>query len=1184
MSVSHPRGAESSPFRTSPSAIARYFFHDCDRFLRFHSAGPERRAREGLPAVKFDHSPLVKAILESGYVWEETVLDQYLGDRACVASGDGPPHTRRFDWQQTREWLRRAECGTFIYQPTLRLPRAFYERHGVDPELVVISDNHPDLIAVLDDGRGGRLLRVLDVKRGQTLALTHRVQVLTYALELESILWAEAIDDLRVDLECGEVWLGAQPAPTPFDLTDLRPHLQRFFRHDLLRILRADPAEADWHVHVRCEWCEFFEHCREEMRRDDDVSRLAHLTSYGKQFLRKEAGVRSVLELGEFLERDEADEVLSRCASLAGRRPRLVQSVAALQTNQPQPHGAASLTLSKGENIGVFLTLQQEPLTQSVYLAGIHLTLRKDLRDKVFSKDVAGQFFQGKTSRPLVLLARGPDDVTRIRREWVRMLFDVVTQVDRYNQDRSWRDQLSLQAYVLSEQERELLVAWLLQSLQDAEDPELAEQAMRLLFHFQAPELMVADSHPDREVPFPIVVLLDALGHVLALPVEVSYTLPESLEALGSRFRYRRNDYYHFPLGHGLRAEAIHAAWNGGKTERLPEIEEAARTYLRAVRELLQGVRHHGSDAIFAWTAKFALPAREEFPDPLLSRLAFFARYESLLDCLGKRHARCEPHAAQLLTGNVLELRCLADKDFEIVAGGAMPVEPHGFPEWLLVSHNEDGRQAQLEYRDYACRRQLWQGKPQANLAVVGVSDLRRDKYGGATGLTVKYAKPFADGAPSAGRRFLLQPRFTDFTTDGVVAFLQNYGAVMDRRGESELFLPLLHNPADACRPSPLPAGVADRAAELIDRLCLTASQGDAYRSICAHRAVPVWGPPGTGKTHFLAAVVLGLATAHAAAGRPFRVLVTAFTHAAIENLLRKIIGLRESLALADDLRVAKAKSWTGDGGESVEVVEPAAVAGWLAGQPNAVVGATMYACLKSYDDLPEFDLVLIDEASQVRVPEAAVPVSLVGRTGRLVLAGDHLQLPPIVSGVYPEPPEGEPVLHRSIFEVVAGSRDAPGEGVAGIASTGDRAQAATAAPTEEHDRRRRDDSAGLPLAAGGLVQQLTENFRMNDVLTSFSAGLLYGSAYRPFDDSVASRRIDLAPERCLDPFVETCLDPEFPLVVLLLDGVWAARENPLDPQYRTLLVRVWGFSAVFVELDPALQQHVIERTEHSFH
>lgn len=44
-----------------------------------------------------------------------------------------------------------------------------------------------------------------------------------------------------------------------------------------------------------------------------------------------------------------------------------------------------------------------------------------------------------------------------------------------------------------------------------------------------------------------------------------------------------------------------------------------------------------------------------------------------------------------------------------------------------------------------------------------------------------------------------------------------------------------------------------------------------------------------------------------------------------------------------------------------------------------------------------------------------------------------------------------------------------------------------------------------------------------------------------------------------------------------------AAREDPTNPKYRTLLVRVWGFSTVFVTLDPALQQHVIERTEHSF-
>jgi formate C-acetyltransferase len=41
------------------------------------------------------------------------------------------------------------------------------------------------------------------------------------------------------------------------------------------------------------------------------------------------------------------------------------------------------------------------------------------------------------------------------------------------------------------------------------------------------------------------------------------------------------------------------------------------------------------------------------------------------------------------------------------------------------------------------------------------------------------------------------------------------------------------------------------------------------------------------------------------------------------------------------------------------------------------------------------------------------------------------------------------------------------------------------------------------------------------------------------------------------------------------------ARANPDAPQYRNLIVRVWGFSAPFVELSPELQDHVLARTEH---
>ena len=110
-----------TPFRTSPSAIARYFFHDCERFLRYRPPVPER-AQEGTAEAEFDHSPLIKAILESGYVWEQTVLQQHLAGRVS-SRGRRAVHTRRFDWPQTLELLRR-RSGTFIYQPTLRLPQA----------------------------------------------------------------------------------------------------------------------------------------------------------------------------------------------------------------------------------------------------------------------------------------------------------------------------------------------------------------------------------------------------------------------------------------------------------------------------------------------------------------------------------------------------------------------------------------------------------------------------------------------------------------------------------------------------------------------------------------------------------------------------------------------------------------------------------------------------------------------------------------------------------------------------------------------------------------------------------------------------------------------------------------------------------------------------------------------------
>ena len=162
-----------------------------------------------------------------------------------------------------------------------------------------------------------------------------------------------------------------------------------------------------------------------------------------------------------------------------------------------------------------------------------------------------------------------------------------------------------------------------------------------------------------------------------------------------------------------------------------------------------------------------------------------------------------------------------------------------------------------------------------------------------------------------------------------------------------------------------------------------------------------VQGPPGTGKTRVLAE----LAGLLVKAGK--RVLVTSLTHRAIDNALGAI-----------------ARRWGGGvpcakfGGSSPE--QPGVFSfpdwkscPWKRFNDGFVAGATPFAAAGARLEGAEFDVVLIDEASQLTVPNACMALI---RADRWVLFGDHRQLPPVMRTL-----SGPALTQASIFGWLAG-------------------------------------------------------------------------------------------------------------------------------------------------------------------
>ncbi|KAF9132533.1 Tripartite DNA replication factor [Mortierella sp. 14UC] len=1171
-------------FKFSPSVLAHHANTACEKMLHLKgrqlwdqaqqlkanpAAVAEEQEQRSRPPVTIDD-----ATTRRGVVFESQLQSRIKGRVDCEADKDS--------------YFRLATTpnNTTLCQPNFSLDKSFYTPAMVKAG-IVFGRFIPDFIQVLPgsiapDGTRKKRIFIIDAKSSSHVKISHQFQVTLYAIFLDHLIKINGETDLvEVDLQ-GGVWTPDRDDPHNFSLAFMRPIIENFIYKELPAILMKSLDKAVWHIDSPCYQCEFLDSCKNDARDQMTLSLIPMLSK--KSALAIKSMCQSWSRKGGAGGRNEIEDIedlVANRSSLSQVHQNFLNKELKLDSNGVSPLiqsykekaikvvPARTMELPRLHDDRLLINILIDPMTLLPYAYSLDMFKEQLTRP---SRSASGatrwsSHLEPKRLSNQVLLAVELIDTLH---EWLVNVSEIKPKAPILTVFFYSREMLNGLSHLL-------LRVVSSKSQNTSWAPLTKSRAMDLLVNmYEDPSFLTLSEVSGSNVRLPDLLQLaqgfkkpspshdkrlfsieTALNALLVLPVVGSYTFKDlmtylvDVEAPFIIDDKDRND-------DGFDSDAIFRIWSTSNNPDaiktlLQKWAEQQNVILIALYAVVRQEHKDLKNVLLASQSPFKMRSQFKFKYNLLAQFAFFLQWEVIMQAQKRRQRRIhmtddEAFRHQLafkcrylgrhlgplppVQGADAGVKEPSNSDWSRFVGKfeiTSPINPgvlanDDFKQWILSPDTPAGQGARMRYDEVNSVFNMFaRGVP----AVVATSFF--DPETKIIYLTGTYRNMAASDelGVTMGESYILERRELNMTLTNTMKKL------VEMNDDCRLFLKLLSNPNKWGEERP------DRSADVFlesitnttRRYDMTISQEQAFTRVISHRLQIIWGPPGSGKTHFLALAILrfvDILQSLAIKGKgqgPQTIVLTAFTHSAINNLVKRVADLHKSIApragtenVVQPLvfyRLSNSQAATVDGVQQVDPKDLARLqrrpvhGGGDNGQENIIriVSGTVWQIRRAahpetgVDYMRNVQMLMIDEGSQLLAADSVHAIECLDPdNGRLIVAGDHLQLGPVIVGEYPESelaidPTG------SIMKNLMRKKD----------------NTPVSLQWEE---------GGSAMDVGPCIFQLQDNFRMNKQLGTFMQSI-YGPKYvvrnpnrsLPYSESVV-RGVSFPSEirRVLDP------------------------------------------------------------------